>query len=92
MGHQLPYRFQAESKVGEFMEVRQGHSEAPRFYQRGEESREELRRCCTQDPSLRLKDGSARDDAVKNCSADLSHEGTTSLQRSRALIRNGLVR
>jgi hypothetical protein len=42
---------------------RDGHSEAPRFHQRGEESRVESTRRCSRDPSLRLRSGFAQDDA-----------------------------
>ena len=42
------------------------HSEVPRFHQRGEESRVEAQipSQCARDPSLRLKNGFARDDAL----------------------------
>ena len=40
------------------------HPEAPRFYERGEGSRG-VRISCALDPSLRLKNGFAQDDAVE---------------------------
>jgi hypothetical protein len=47
------------------------HSEAPRFHERGEESRVEVQWCRARDPSLRLKTGFAQDDA--DCKFELSH-------------------
>jgi len=42
------------------------HPEVPRSYQRGEGSCvDQVRTHCTRDPSLRLKDGCARDDDNK---------------------------
>lgn len=41
------------------------HSEVPRFYQRREESRANRQLHSTRDPSLRLKNGTIRDDAMR---------------------------
>ena len=43
--------------------IERRHPEAPRFYQRGEGSREWRNRRFMRDPSLRLENGSAQDDS-----------------------------